>query len=122
MPKVLNKWQCRIAPSLGGGFAGIPSEVWGTTDYISDEAPTVFFGCYGLPDFYAIWRHKGVRAILWAVSDIRHFINGYWLDTNGSIKLSPIALGKWINEMCDNWVENEVEANALKKLGIISKI
>lgn len=122
MPKVLNKWQCRIAPSLGGGFAGTPNEVWGTKDYKNDTDPTVFFGLYGLPDFYTLWAHKGKKAILWCGSDITHFINGYWLDKQGSIKLSPTALGRWINDMCESWVENEIEANALEKLGIKARI
>lgn len=122
MPKVLNKWQCRIAPSLGSGFAGTPNEVWGTTDYVSDEAPTVFFGLYGIPDWYALWRHKGVKNILWAGSDIRHLLGGYWIDTSGSIRMRPQEIAKWINKNCDNWVENEVEAEALKKLGIETQV
>ena len=78
-------WQCRIAPSLGGGFAGTPNKNWGTCDYKDNKTPTIFFGLYGLPDFYALWRHKGRRAILWAGSDIIHFLNGYWLERKGAI-------------------------------------
>lgn len=110
---------------MGGGFSGNALSAWGTPEYNPEKhinENVCFFGLYGLPDFYALWKHKGRKAILWCGSDITHFTNGYWLDTSGSIKMSPTALGKWINEMCENWVENEVEAKALKKLGLEAKI
>jgi len=113
---------CRTAPSLGA-LERTPEEAWGTPEYEGDtEEPTVFFGLYGLPDFYALWRHKGKKWILWAGSDIRHFIGGYWLDRKGDIKIEPKALAQWINQECENWVENEVERNALSHIGIASKI
>ena len=118
----IKQWQCRIAPSLGGGFAGTPNKCWGTRDYLHETEPTVFFGLYGLPDFYMLWRHKGEKAILWAGSDITHFINGYWLDENGSMRVEPHALAKWIDAKCDNWVENDAEMEALKKVGIHAKV
>ena len=117
------KWKCRIAPSLGGGFEGTPESAWGTEEYEMDlTEPTVFFGLYGLPDFYTLWWHKGKKAILWAGSDITNFINGYWLDDKGSIKISPAPLATWINKNVDNYVENEVEKVALAKLGIESLV
>lgn len=115
-------WQCKIANSLGGGFAGTPNQVWGTGDYVNNTDPTVFFGCYGLPDFYAIWRHKGRKAILWAGSDIRHLLNGYWLEDGGAIRLPPKEMAKWLNKNCENYCENIVEWKALKGLGIDSTI
>lgn len=123
MPKkqVYHRW----SPTLGGGFAGTPEEVWGTLPYNSDKhinEDVVFCGLYGLPDFYALWRHKGKKYVWFCGSDITHFINGYWLDTRGSIKLSPHALATWINKNCESWVENEVEAKALSKVGIKTKI
>lgn len=114
--------QIRIAPSLGDGFAGTPQEVWGTKNYKNDEDPTVFFGLYGLPDFYALWRHKGPKYILWAGSDITHFKYGYYLDEKGLIRLNPEPLAKWIRENCESYVENEVEYQELRKFGIDSKI
>ena len=116
------KWQCRLAPSLGGGFDGTPNQAWGTVDYKDDQAPTVFFGLYGLPDFYNLWRHRGKKCILWCGSDIRHFVNGYWLEEEGIIKIDPKPLAEWINKNCESWVENEIEYNALKELGIESQI
>lgn len=116
------KWQCKIAPSLGGGFAGTPNETWGTVDYTNDTAPAVFFGLYGLPDFFALWRHKGRKAILWAGSDITHFINGYWLDDEGDIRISHEGLAKWINLNCESYVENEVERDALVTRGVSSQV
>ena len=54
------RWQCRVAPSLGGGFAGTPNEVWGTRDYVEEEGPAVFFGLYGLPAPYGLLIEFGV--------------------------------------------------------------
>lgn len=117
--------QCRIAPSLGA-LEGHPNDVWGTTDYTKQDEAAVFFGLYGLPDFYALWRHKGKKYILWAGSDILHFRKGYWLDDTGEIYLGfmgdrkdkPYALAAWLNRYCENWVENEGEAWQLKDCGI----
>lgn len=119
--EILNRWQCRYAPSLGA-LEGTPKEVWGTLDFCFADEPTVFFGLYGLPDFFALWRHKGRKCILWAGSDINNFTNGYWLDDKGDIKLDPVPLAAWINKNVDNYVENEVEKLALAKLGIESKV
>lgn len=116
------QWQCRIAPSLGGGFAGTPKSAWGTKEYKNDQDPTVFFGLYGLPDFFALWRHKGRKAILWAGTDVTHFINGYWLDDKGSIRVNPRSMAKWIAKNCESWVENELEAKELKKFGIHARV
>ena len=116
------KWQLRTAPSLGA-LEGTGEQVWGTKPYLDEFQPTVFMGLYGLPDFYTRWRHKGRKAILWCGSDIHHFINGYWLNETGSIKLldtSPLA--EWINQNCESYVENGVEHEALMSVGIESKI
>jgi len=114
-------WQCRWSPTLGE-LEATHQEIWGTREYENDEDPTVFFGLYGLPDFYALWRHKGRKAILWAGSDIQHFIKGYWLEDGGGIKTCPKGMAKWINKYCENYVENEIEYLALKFHGIESKI
>ena len=117
------KWQCRIAPSLGGGFEGHPNKVWGTKDYTNDQEPAVFFGLYGLPDFYTLWKHKGKKAILWAGTDILHFKNGYWLEDGAhGIKLDPKPLAEWINKHCDNYCENHREQATLKNHGIDAKV
>lgn len=117
----MQNWQCRVAPSLGGGFAGTHTEVWGTEDYFYDWKPTVFFGVYGLPDFFELWRHKDRKCILWAGSDITHLKNGYWLDTTGLIRLDPKPIAQWINKNCESYVENEAEKDALWSLGIKAK-
>ena len=115
------KWQCRWSPTLGE-LEATHQEIWGTKEYENDEDPTVFFGLYGLPDFYTLWRHKGRKAILWAGSDIQHFIKGYWLEDGGGIKTCPKGMAKWINKYCESYVENEIEYLALKFHGIESKI
>ena len=120
-----SEWRCRWAPSLGE-LAGTAKEAWGTLAYdpAKDQGrPLVAFGLYGLPDFYALWRHQGRKAIFWAGSDIRHLRSGYWLDEEGEIKMNEYeqrdrGIAEWINEHCENWVENEGEAWQLKDCGI----
>mgnify|MGYP001601776210 CR=1 FL=1 len=119
------KIRCRISPTLGGGFDGTPSEVWGTIEYnpaTDQDKPCVFFGMYGNPDFYTLWRHKGKKWILWCGTDVTHFCNGYWLDYKGEIRLDPRSLAQWINKNCESWCENEVEQRALKAHGIDSQV
>ena len=115
---------CRMAPSIGK-LEAEPGEIWGTKDYdpsTDKELPTVFFGLYGLPDFFELWRHRGKRFVFWAGTDITHFKNGYWLDDEGEISVNPNVLARWLNENCEHWVENEVEAMALRMLGISPKV
>lgn len=120
-------WECRYAPSLGP-LEDTPENIWGTLKHydpiIQTETgvPCVFFGLYGLPDFYRLWRYQGRKAILWAGTDITHFSNGYWLDTEGRIKVDPFPLAKWIEMNCENYVENNVEKNKLKQFGINAKV
>lgn len=118
--------KCRTAPSLGGGFAGTPESVWGTPPYNPEtdlDTPTVFFGMYGFPDFFALWRHRAKRYILWAGTDIQHLKNGYWLeDSSYGLKLDPLVIGEWINKYCENWCENEVEQGVLFEVGIKAKV
>ena len=112
-----SKWQCRWSPTLGS-LEDTHQKIWGTDEYTDQERPTVFFGLYGLPDFYTLWRHKGERHILWAGTDIIHFKNGYWLDTYGSIRIEKGKLAEWINRECTSWCENEVEQRMLATCGI----
>jgi len=125
MPKITkNKWVCRWSSTLGE-LEDSADKIWGTKPYnpkTDIDKPCVFFGVYGLPDFYALWRHKGDKAILWCGTDITHFMNGYWLDDEGDICLDPKALAKWINRNCVSFVENEVEQRALSGYGIESKV
>lgn len=111
------RWQVRWSPTLGE-LEDTHQKVWGTDNYTDDIRPTVFFGCYGLPDFYTIWRHKGEKHILWAGTDITHFDKGYWLEDGGGIRLMSSPLATWINKHCVNWVENSVEAKVLREWGI----
>lgn len=81
----------------------------------------MFFGVYGLPDFFRVWKHKGQKAILWAGSDIRHLQNGYWLEDGGALNLLG-DIPHWLNKYCINYCENEVERKALEKLGIEAEV
>ena len=113
---------CRTAPSLGE-LEGTPEAVWGTPEYEGDrDEPTVFFGLYGLPDFYTLWRHRGKKWVLWAGSDITHLKNGYFLQDDGSIRLDTTSTAQWINMNCENWCENKVEKDTLAELGISAQI
>ena len=118
------QWYCEWANSLGT-LEDTAENVWGTLPYDENKHPdenVVFFGLYGFPSFFKLWKHKGRKVIFWAGSDIRHFLNGYWLDKKGEIRLDLKALALWINAECENWVENEVEQKALAHIGIVSKI
>lgn len=120
----MQKWKCRYAPSLGA-LEDTPENIWGTEPY--DPAkdlyePCMWFGLYGLPDWYSLWRHKGKKAVLWAGSDIKHFLNGYWLDAEGDIRIDPKGLAVWLNWHCENYVENEAEQAALMSIGIDAKV
>jgi hypothetical protein len=117
----MQKWQCRTAPSIGA-LEDTPDNIWHTKPYLDEFQPTVFFGLYGLNDFYTLWRHKGRKCILWAGSDIQHFLLGYWLDEEGKMRIHPTQLSNWIDTYCENYVENEVEQNALRSVGIRSKV
>lgn len=115
----------RVSPTVGGGFERSFQEAWGLEDYnpeTDQDKEVVFAGCYGLPDFYKIWRHKGKKYVFWCGSDIRHLHNGYWLDDKGGIRLNSGGIAKWLNEYCENWVENKAEQRALRHWGIESKI
>lgn len=118
------QYACRWAPSLGE-LEETHEKVWGTKEYhgtLDTARPTVFFGLYGLRDFYALWRHNDEKHILWAGTDIQHFVNGYWLDERGDIRMKPKPLAAWIAANCTSWVENKTEAKALKKLGIKASV
>ena len=114
-------WQCRWSSTLGE-LEATHQEIWGTSDYVNDTDPTVFMGLYSLVDFYALWRHKGRKAVLWCGSDIKHFSDGYWLDKRGLLTVMPYSLGVWINKNCESWTENQVERKALMKFGIKAKV
>lgn len=116
-----SKWQCRWSPTLGS-LEGTSREVWGTDDYTDDARPTVFFGIYGMPDFYALWRHKGIREVLWTGSDIRHFVDGFWLEEGGKVRMPAINLAPWLSRNCGHWVENHVEQDKLAEVGIHARV
>lgn len=125
MRKNIQQWYCRVAPSLGDGFSGTPESAWGVLSYnpeIDLEKPTVFMGLYGFKDFYSLWQHKGIKEIFWCGSDITNFINGYWIDEIGEIRINPQSLVKWITRNCGNWVENKIEQQTLENLGISSRV
>jgi hypothetical protein len=115
------KWQCRVAPTLGD-LESTHDRVWGTDTYTDDERPTVFMGLYGLPDFYALWRHKGERHILWCGTDITHFENGYWLEDGGATRIERYGLANWIDKHCTSWCENNTEARRLAECGIYAYV
>lgn len=116
-----SRWQCRVSPTLGD-LESTHDKVWGTKPYENDTDPTVFMGVYGLPDFYALWRHKGERHILWCGTDILHLKNHYWLEDGGGIRIDNKGICEWIDRHCVNWCENKVEARMLGSLGIYAEV
>jgi len=122
--KEKNRWYCEWAPSLGDLERDALS-AWGTPPYEQEKhinENVVFFGLYGFPSFYKLWKHEGKRYILWAGSDILHLKGGYHLEDGGGLALSPQDISVWINKHCENWVENTTEQDALKELGIRSQV
>ena len=117
----MSKIQCQWSPTLGA-LEDTHENTWGTINYTDPEAPCVFFGVYGLPDFWKIWRHKGKRYVFWAGSDIVHLQNGYHLEDGGNIRVDSTPLAQWLDKYCENWCENEVERKALKDMGITAFI
>lgn len=124
MPKAY----CRMAPSLGA-LEDTPENTWGTPEYKYPEhknEDTVFFGMYDVRDYYAFWRHKGKKWILWAGSDLRNLKDGFiWND--GKLKwLSRLCPGfkfilKRILKKAENhYVENKAEWQILKDWGWIN--
>src|SRR5210317_1709798 len=88
--------RCRWSPTLGE-LEDTAENIWGIKEYNPEtdkDKPCVFFGLYGLPDFWALWRHRGKKWILWAGSDIIHFQNGYHLEYGGAIKIGAEPLGE----------------------------
>lgn len=122
--KKKKQWYYRWAPSLGDGFSGSPEDVWGVKKYDPSKhinEPCVFCGLYGLPDFIAFRQHKGEKMVWYAGSDIRHFVNGWWIDDKGKQRVNPKDFVPYLKKF-ENWVENTVEADLLKKFGIKAKI
>lgn len=117
---------CRYAPSLGA-LEGTPEQVWGTKPYIwrfNRKEPCVFFGLYDLRDYLALAVHQGKTWVLWAGSDIRNLSNGFLLNDGKLRTLSILTRGRFhsvvwkILQKAEHWVENEVEKEALEKLGV----
>lgn len=105
-----------------GALEDTPDNIWKTKPYLDEFQNTVFMGVYGLNDFFALWRHRGRKAILWCGSDIQHLLLGYWLDDEGKIRIHPSQIAPWIDTYCESYVENEVEQQALRTVGIRSKV
>lgn len=128
---------CRWAPSLGDLEGSYSShikvygheEVWGTKPYqfsYNGGDPTVFFGMYDLRDYLALWRHWGKAWVLWTGSDLNNLVNGFVFN-DGKLKwLSMLFRGVgWVLPIlrkAEHYVENEDEANKLKRFGITAKI
>lgn len=115
--------KCRWSPTLGA-LEDTAENVWGIKMYtdLDTHNPTVFFGIYGLPDFWKLWRHKGKKWILWAGQDIVHFQNGYHLEDGGNIRIDSTPLATWIEKYCESWCENDVERKALADMGITAQV
>lgn len=114
----------RWAPSLGD-FEDTPEHIWGTRPYYFEKHSTervVFCGLYGLQDFAALQKHKGKKYVWWCGSDIRHFLDGYWIDEHGRNRIPPEVLAPWLEKHCENYVENMAEYKALFRVGIMATI
>lgn len=120
------EFYCNYAESLGA-LEGTPEEVWGTPKYDWRKhlyEPVVFFGMYDARQYFSLWRHRGKKYVLWAGSDIRNLSEGFAFNDGKLRKLSVLTRGRFHNFIwrvlgtAEHWVENEVEKQALEKLGI----
>jgi hypothetical protein len=104
---------------------------WGTKEYEPDwhiDKPTVFFGLYDVRDYYALWRHRGKKWILWAGSDLENLKQGFafnngrlrWLSILFRGLLTRVIVG--ILRDVEHWVENHDEHDKLLAFGIESQI
>lgn len=116
-----HRWQCRYSPTLGA-LEDTPDNIWKTKPYLDEFQDTVFMGMYSLNDFMALRAHRGRKAILWCGSDITRFMQGWWLDDEGTIRVEPERFAEWMQKNCEHYVENGVEHEALMVYGIESKI
>ena len=121
-----DRWQCQWSPTLGT-LEDTPENIWGTKSFSYLGEPSVFMGMYSYKDFLGLWTHfqrsEKKPCILWCGGDILRITKtGYWLHDTEVMKLQTEPLAKWINENCENYVENQVEYDALKAIGIESKI
>src|SRR3990167_6102529 len=85
-------WQCKWSPTLGE-LEATHQEVWGTKEYQWNNKPTVFMGIYSMNDVWALWGHRGRKAVLWCGGDLLRLTKtGYWLDTNDALRVDSKVL------------------------------
>ncbi len=124
MQKVKLDWKYRWSPTLGS-LESTPEEIWGIEAYdpsLHQEHPVVFCGLYSLNDFVALRNHRGPKTIWWTGSDIKRFRDGYWLDDLGNLRIPTYQLARYISQECNSWVENQVEADWLRAMGIVAYV
>ena len=124
----MNRWLCRVSPSLGGGFESTPQNAWniGTYSYRKNKKNNLIqVGCYDLRDYISVFLHQGHVAIFWCGSDIRNLIFGFSMN-DGKLKLISRILGTWwvfkILKKAEHWCENENEQRDLAELGIKASV
>ena len=97
------------------GFAEKVNKYWGLERYNPEtdrELPLLFFGLYTLSDYDVLKRHNGTKMVFWCGSDLKRLTS----NRKGRIerfKEIPIS-------SVQHFVENEVEQEELKSLGVES--
>jgi len=122
-------YKLRISSSING-FKDKALKVWGLEEASKKEdyyGNKVFFGLYHINDWKAFMKHRGKRFVLWAGGDIQNIKKGYaYSDGEGLEKSKKYSFipWHWIFKVfkAEHYVENEIEQEELKKLGIESKV
>lgn len=98
-------------------FAERVHKYWKLEDYNPEtdgKLPLVFFGLYTLQDYDRLEYHNGTKIVFWCGSDLKRLIK----NKHGRIeRLKEIPISS-----VQHFVENEVEQEELKTLGIESTI
>ena len=113
--------------SIGWHNKGTSNEHYSSWGGCKHYKPTVFFGLYDLRDYWALFRHKGKKYVLWCGSDLRNLTKSFIFNDGKLRWLSKLCPGfkfilKWILKDAEHWVENTTEWHALQKYGFGSQI
>jgi hypothetical protein len=107
----VSKFKLRVSDAIAP-FREKAEKTWGLERYqtANYKCPLVYFGLYNTCDYQSFLRHTGKIMVVWAGGDIINLKNN---------KITRYFIKK---KRAEHFVENQVEQEALKKMGIKSAI